>query len=125
MAMTVLLDTNIVLHLLAGRLDEPLPPAAQYLVSIITELELLSYPDINAHEDAQIRAFLAEVRVEGITRAVKEATIRHRRANRLKLPDAIIAATAEVMNAELLTNDSQLHGLPAVRARPLRTRTAS
>ncbi|WP_238360797.1 hypothetical protein [Iningainema tapete] len=36
----ILLDTNVVLYLLGGRLAKPLP-SGQYVVSVITEIELL------------------------------------------------------------------------------------
>lgn len=49
--MTVL-DTNIVLYLLGGRLAQPLPAGA-YAMSVITEMELLSFPGLlPAEEDA-------------------------------------------------------------------------
>ncbi len=41
--MNIVLDTNAVLYFLGGRLAEPLPQANFY-VSVITEIELLSYP---------------------------------------------------------------------------------
>ena len=44
--MSIVLDTNAVLYFLAGRLVEPIPQADFY-VSVITEIELLSYPLIN------------------------------------------------------------------------------
>jgi len=40
---TGLLDTNIALYLLGGRLEAPLP-SGEYGVSVITEMELLSWP---------------------------------------------------------------------------------
>lgn len=46
----ILLDTNVVLYLLGGRLSNPLP-SAQYFVSIITEIELLSYPSLSLDEE--------------------------------------------------------------------------
>jgi predicted nucleic acid-binding protein len=39
--MTGLLDTNVALYLLGGRLAEPLP-SGSYGVSVITEMELLA-----------------------------------------------------------------------------------
>ncbi|MFA5920045.1 MAG: hypothetical protein WC856_01990 [Methylococcaceae bacterium] len=41
--MSIVLDTNAVFYFLAGHLAEPLPQADFY-VSVITEIELLSYP---------------------------------------------------------------------------------
>lgn len=42
----ILLDTNIVLYFLGGKLANPLP-SGQYFVSVITEIELLSYPSLS------------------------------------------------------------------------------
>lgn len=53
----ILLDTNVVLYLLGGRLANPLP-SGQYVVSVITEIELLSYPTLPSDEEIQIRDFL-------------------------------------------------------------------
>ncbi len=41
-----LLDTNIVLYFLGGPLVNPLP-SGQYFISVITEIELLSYPSLS------------------------------------------------------------------------------
>lgn len=46
----ILLDTNVVLYLLGGRLANPLP-SGQYFVSVITEIELLSYPSLNSERE--------------------------------------------------------------------------
>jgi predicted nucleic acid-binding protein len=50
---------------------------------------------------------------------IKKAAIRLRRQNKLKLPDAIIVASAMVLDAELLTNDAQLLQSPSIRSRAL------
>lgn len=42
----IFLDTNVVLYFLGGRLVNPLP-SGQYFISVITEIELLSYPSIS------------------------------------------------------------------------------
>lgn len=51
---------------------------------------------------------------------VKEAAIRLRRRHGIKLPDAVIAATARVLRAELLTNDLRLLRLPGLSCKQLR-----
>ena len=53
---------------------------------------------------------------------VKQAAIHLRREHRLRMPDAIIAGTALSLDAELLTNDARLGGVPGLRTRsvPLR-----
>lgn len=42
----IVLDTNIALYYLGGRLTTPLP-SGLYHASIITEMELLSYPNLS------------------------------------------------------------------------------
>jgi hypothetical protein len=99
-----LLDTNAIIYLISGRLVLPLPDG-QYSVSIITEIELLSFPGLSAEEEQKIRDLLFLLNRVQLTDAVRDETIRLRRKNRLKLPDAIIAASAMIDDAVLLTND--------------------
>ena len=108
-----LLDTNAVIYLVNGRLAFPLPDG-QYRVSIITEIELLSFSDLSAAEEQKIRDLLLLLDRVHLTDAVRDEAIRLRRKNRLKLPDAIIAASALICDAVLLTNDqafSSIDGL--------------
>lgn len=108
-----LLDTNAVIYLVSGRLVFPLPDG-QYSVSIITEIELLSFSGLSAEEEQKIRELLLLLDRVHLTDAVRDETIRLRRKNRLKLPDAIIAASALTHDAILLTNDqafSSIDGL--------------
>ena len=48
----ILLDTNIILYFLGGRLVDPLP-TGEYFLSVITEIELLSYPSIGVDEERE------------------------------------------------------------------------
>lgn len=113
--MKIVLDTNAVLYLLAGRLAQPLP-SAEFFVSTITEMELLPYPVLKPEEEAEIHVFLSDVTVVELNRDIKTTAIALRRQHRLKLPDALIVATAQVLDAELLTNDAKLLGLPNLSA---------
>jgi len=113
-----LLDTNAVLYLLGGRLAESLE-VGQYYVSVISEMELLSYPKLTNDAAHQIRSFLADVTVVELTKDVKTTAIQLRREHALKLPDAIVAASAMNLEAELLTNDLQLLRALPVRAKAL------
>ncbi|MBF0147026.1 MAG: type II toxin-antitoxin system VapC family toxin [Magnetococcales bacterium] len=114
MVVNHVLDTNIVLSLLGGQLAEPLP-VRQYFASTITEIELLSYPSLSQSEESKIRALLHDIRVVDIDPDIKEKTIRLRRYQGLKLPDAIIAATAFSLNGILLTNDQKIARVPGLQ----------
>jgi predicted nucleic acid-binding protein len=101
------LDTNVALYLLSGRLVNPLPVGEFYL-SIISEIEMLSFSAIGQEEESRIREFLTQVTIVGLSEEVKQSTIEIRRKYRLKLPDAIVCATALVMDSNLLSNYVQL-----------------
>ncbi|MGQ0592028.1 MAG: type II toxin-antitoxin system VapC family toxin [Gammaproteobacteria bacterium] len=120
--MTFLLDTNTVIYLINDRLAMALPPG-RYGVSVITEIELLSFPDLQVDEEEQrIRAFLAVADRVAISEPIRDQAIVLRRLHRLKIPDAIIAATAMVGNAVLFSNDGKLATIPnlQIRAVPLK-----
>lgn len=101
------LDTNVVLYHLGNRLQKPLAKK-QYAISIITEIELLSYPNIQADEIDIIQNFIAQTTVIELKNSIKIQTVALRKKYNLKVPDAIIAATALRLNAPLLTNDKKL-----------------
>ncbi|HEX4085969.1 MAG TPA: type II toxin-antitoxin system VapC family toxin [Chthoniobacteraceae bacterium] len=105
--MTGLLDTNVALYLLGGKLAAPLPEGG-YGVSVITEMELLSWPSLTAEEEERVIAFLASVILCDLTPGVRKRAVRFRRDERLKLPDAIVCATALEHDVELWTNDTRL-----------------
>lgn len=58
-------DTNVALYHLGNRLCQPLPYGA-YFVSIITEMELLSYPGLSDAEAQKIHSFLSHLTVINI-----------------------------------------------------------
>lgn len=119
MDVKIVLDTNTVLYLLAGRLAQDLPPA-EYCISVITEMELLSYPALRPEDESEIRDFLSDVTIIDLNREIKTAAIALRRQYRLKLPDALIAATALHLQAELYTNDLKMLAVPLLSATALR-----
>jgi predicted nucleic acid-binding protein len=118
------LDTNVVLYFLGGRLADPLP-AGVYTLSVISELELLAYPGLASSEEQRIRDFLADVPITDLTRSVKHHAVDLRKRFGLKLPDAIVAATALALGATLLTNDQRLLLLADVPTQALRVRPQS
>ena len=52
--MRAVLDTNIIPYLLANRLAEPLPEG-EYYAPIISYVEALSFPSLDARADEQVR----------------------------------------------------------------------
>ena len=112
--MNYVLDTNIVIYHLKGRLLTELPRNGRYFISVISELEVLAYPDITPEEEASAKLFFQQLSSIDLSPEIKDCTITLRRNHRLKLPDAIIAATAKTLKAVLLTNDEKLAKVPDV-----------
>ena len=107
-----LLDTNAILYILGG--DEALSTLLyneRLYISVITEMELLSYKNITAREKQQIKNFLSDFEIINITEAVKDRTIEIKKNSHLKLPDSIIAATAMVLEISLVTSDKQFRSV--------------
>jgi predicted nucleic acid-binding protein len=103
-------DTNAIIDFLKaepGAFDLlPLVDENECFVSVITKLELLKFPGITGEEEARILDFLDMVPVLPLTAAIEDETIAISRATKLKLPDAIIGATAVVYGAAVVTSDS-------------------
>ncbi|AEF83336.1 type II toxin-antitoxin system VapC family toxin [Leadbettera azotonutricia] len=79
--------------------------------SIIASIEVLSKPNMLQEEQKEVEDFLARFVEIPITDPIKYETIAIRRSTKLKLPDAVIAATAVILNATLLSNDPHLLNL--------------
>ena len=115
---TYVLDTNSLIYALNDQVKIPLN---HYLVSVITEIELLSYSKLTKPEDAMIRAMLNQFEGITLTEKIKNRTISIRKRSKLKLPDSIIVATAIEFNATLITSDKQLLNLDIVNSIELKS----
>lgn len=113
-----LLDTNAIIYLVNDRLASPLPEG-KYSISVITEIELLSFVGLSDEEERRIRDLLSALERVQLSDAVRDQTIRLRRKNRLKLPDAIIAASALTQQAILLTNDQSFVAIDGLDCKTL------
>ena len=84
-------------------------------ISSISELELLSFKKITIKEQKEIKSFLKELIVFNLNETVKKNTIKLRKTNGIKLPDAIIAASAMWLDIPLITTDKQLSKVKGVK----------
>ncbi len=102
----LLLDTNIILYYLSGdgKLG-PLLEESDLYISIITEIELMGYSGFKKEDLEDVQKFLSFCTVRRLNERVKDQAIQLRRKNKLKLPDAIILATALVYEIPFLTAD--------------------
>ncbi len=112
-----LLDTNFILGMLKATptvldvINRERLKAGQCAYSAITRMELLGFPGITGDEDSLIRSRLSMFTYLPVDVAVEDRAIAPRRSRRVKLPDALIAATALTYGLRLLTLDV---GLQAV-----------
>ncbi|TFH86493.1 type II toxin-antitoxin system VapC family toxin [Billgrantia azerbaijanica] len=108
------MDTNYILGLLKSSPRVLEDAARRNLKSLecgysaITRMELLGFPGIPSEESKLISQRLGVLRYFPLTEQVEERTIALRQSRRIKLPDAIIAATALEHDLQLLTFDQKL-----------------
>lgn len=104
------LDTNAVVALLAGNreLAHRLESAEYVGISIISYLEFLVFEGLTDTDRNCFASFCERVEIVPLLHdeALTGLAIDLRQAYRLKLPDAIIGATALFRRATLLTNDT-------------------
>lgn len=101
-------DTNILIDYLVGR-EEAQREFERYTrraVSVVTWMEL-QIGASNEEEGDVIDLFLREFRVVDITRQIARRAADIRRRTRVRLPDAIIWATAETESALLITRNTK------------------
>ncbi|MGM0826574.1 MAG: type II toxin-antitoxin system VapC family toxin [Pseudomonadota bacterium] len=100
-----LLDTNAIIYAINRKLKLP---ANQYAVSVITEMELLSWPSLTREDEAKLQESLQKVTVIQLEKPIQKTAIKIRRTSSLKLPDSIISATALIGSFVLVTDDQKL-----------------
>ena len=106
-----LLDTNAIIQLLLGNpvLLAIVAEADFLATSVICKLEFLSYSKLDETSRVAFLEFLSRIIVYDVANAdaaLARETVKMRMTRSLKLPDAIIAATALVNDCEIVTNDA-------------------
>ncbi|MDZ4698937.1 MAG: type II toxin-antitoxin system VapC family toxin [Rhodothermales bacterium] len=106
-----MIDTNAVIEFLGGMLP---PDASQWLedhvrtqsgyLSVINQIELLGY-FVPQQEMEQLEAFVAACPILALTDQIARRTIALKRQYRIKLPDAVIAASAIEHEMVLITRN--------------------
>jgi predicted nucleic acid-binding protein len=115
-----LLDSNILIEYLNGQdkivsYVDSISKSASCNISIISKIELISFPKLTAPEVKKILSFLENFKNIMLTDEIALKTAEIRRKKRLKLPDAVIASTAIVLNATLVSRDEVFEQLTSVK----------
>ncbi len=107
------LDTNIISFFLNGHTN--LLPYFNFTgiyIPFITELELKSIPGLSKFDIINPDLFLNTFILTDINAPSKNTAVTYRKDFKLKLPDALIAATAFYLGYELVTADKLFNRLP-------------
>jgi predicted nucleic acid-binding protein len=105
-----LLDTNVIIDFFNAKLPEKAKKILldnDPLISVITRIELFATTKITEIEKSKLESFIAYAKIfDSINETIVSSTIYIRQNYRLKLPDAIIAATAITYDLTLLTRNN-------------------
>jgi len=100
-----LLDSNVLIYLSKKELDfkKVASPDDQIFISVITYMEVLGYTFENNSEKQIIENLCKHLPIIELDSEIVETVITIRQQHKIKLPDAIILASAITRNAELVT----------------------
>ena len=110
MGLKALLDTNAIIALLKnqGNLSNILSNYSEVYISVVSILEFQSFQNISESDLVLFDRFLSRIIVVDLSQSnylLLKKIIAIRKIKALKLPDAIIASTSIVLNADLFTSD--------------------
>jgi predicted nucleic acid-binding protein len=97
------LNNEVDINAVIGQFSSP-----KRFVSVVTFIESLAHPEMTWEQEQRTRAFLEQYIIIEITPEIREEAIHIRRSRLLKLPDALIAATAVQLGGVLLSSDKHL-----------------
>jgi len=106
---SLFVDTNILLYLISG--DETVAEllnGKHIAISFVTELELFGYKELSESDLKIIQELIKEATIIDINAEIKRLVVLLRKNYRIKLPDALIVASALYTNFPLVSADKQL-----------------
>lgn len=105
-------DTNALIYFLNGD-RRVLDVISNNIINIsfITEIELLSKPGISKKEEKIITDLVASCIILSYSEPLKDLIISYRKNRKLKMGDALIAATANYYQLPLITADKDFSAI--------------
>lgn len=110
MGTKILIDTNFAIGYLGNRLSAQSMDKldnifeGEYYISVINKIELLGYPNLGPNEQDKFNLFINHSVMYPIDDKTIEKTIAIRRVRKIKLRDAVIAATCLIHGLAILTH---------------------
>lgn len=117
----IVLDTNVIIYYLQGNtaatllIDAKRMRGEQFAVSSMSVVELFSYPRITAEEIFMIERWLRTVLVVDVDTIIAREAARLRRSHGTTTVDSVIAATALLFHADLITNDAAFNKIKDIK----------
>ena len=103
---SALLDSNILIYLSKNEMPfSILDQFSALFISVISYMEVLGYRFSNSKEENFVKELVAMFNIRFIDQGIVENVIDIRKQYRIKLPDAIIAATANTDDLCLITRN--------------------
>ncbi|SDE20790.1 type II toxin-antitoxin system VapC family toxin [Niabella drilacis] len=104
-----LIDSNCIIDFCNGKLPAPARELffaiEQPVISVITQIEVLGFEIAERKEEKLLNDFISIATILPLNLPVALKTIEIKKRARIKLPDAVIAATALHVNSILLTRN--------------------
>ncbi|HBX52426.1 MAG: hypothetical protein A2275_07810 [Bacteroidetes bacterium RIFOXYA12_FULL_35_11] len=102
---SLLLDTNALIYLSKGQIEilDILKKYSNIYISAITKMEVLGFHFENDNERKTIEKIVNTFEIIHTNNEITDLTILYRKNKKIKIPDAIILATAKYKKAHLLT----------------------
>ena len=105
----MIFDTNVIIFISKNiiKVENLISPDIKPSISIITYIEALGYKFETTEDLLYMQQICSSFQLVNISDLIVLETINLRKKHRIKLPDAIIYATAIVENVPLLTNNTK------------------
>jgi predicted nucleic acid-binding protein len=112
MGIKYLWDTNTVIYYLqqqfspgAEKFMDEILMGEQPIISAISEIELICWKTATEKDLQLLNNFIGDAHVIELEKPIKQKTAEIRKAHKIKLPDAIIAATAIVYDLTIISRN--------------------
>lgn len=106
-----LIDTNVIIYFLKNEIPEKKKSSirnifsSSFIISVISEIEFLGWMGFDEEEFNQANDFIHLAETINLSDEIVQRTINIKRRNKIKTPDAVIAATCLVNDSTLVTRN--------------------
>ncbi len=118
----VFLDSNTIIYLSKEvvNVEDIFESDKEYAISVITYMEVLGFNFKSKDELDFTKSLISYLDIIYIDEVISHKVIELRKKYRIKLPDAIICASAIINNSVLITNDIRLKNIKELNIKSLR-----